>query len=429
MSEFGDELRRLMAARGLGVRELARQVPCNAGHISQLRNGQKRPSRQTARRLDEVLDAGGTLAVLAPEPASRSRLAPASADGGVISSCDAADKVLELIEFTRRAGRSDLGSGTLEALQVVTDRLCRAYPTAAPPVLRDHARKYLGYTVGLLDQRMTLRQHRELLVSAGWLAALLACVCYDAGDPTAAEAARKMTYQLGEQAGHGELACWALEIAAWFALVEGRFADTVALCEAGLGRAGVSNGGVQLTLQASRGYARMGDPRAGQMLAAGRAMLRRLPEPEHPEHHFVFDRDKYEFYTATIYTWLGTDDAAAVENAREVIARCLGPDGAVRWPTRMSTTLVNLGQIAGRRGDLDEAVGLGVAALGCGRRSAELLPRAAELEHRLAARYPDERLVGMYEEALREEIRTLPPDEVRRLHEAVDRRTSGRGQL
>jgi transcriptional regulator with XRE-family HTH domain len=427
MSEFGAELGRLMVARGLGVRELARQVPCNAGYISQLRNGQKRPSQETAARLDEVLDSGGTLVVLVPERASRSRLASADADGGVIGACDA-DASLELIEFMRRAGRSDLGSDTLEALDVVKDRLCRAYPTVAAPVLRDQARKYLGYTVGLLDQRTTLGQHRELLVSAGWLAALLACVCYDAGDPAAAKAARRMTKQLGEQAGHGELVGWAFEIAAWFALVEGRYADTVALCEAGLGHAGVSNGGVQLTLQASRGYARMGDRRAGQMLAAGRGMLSRLPEPAHPEHHFVFDRDKYEFYTATVYTWLGTDDAAAVENAREVVARCVGPDGAVRWPTRLSTTLVNLGEIAGRRGDLDEAVGLGVAALGCGRRSAELLPRAAELEHMLAAQYPGERLVGTYEEALSEEVRALRPEDAQRLQEAVDRRTSGRTQ-
>ena len=29
MSDFGTELARLMAARGLGVRELARMVPCN----------------------------------------------------------------------------------------------------------------------------------------------------------------------------------------------------------------------------------------------------------------------------------------------------------------------------------------------------------------------------------------------------------------
>lgn len=68
MSEFGGELRRLMAARGLGVRELARQVPCNAGHISNLRSGKKRPSPGTARLLDDLLGAGGALAALG-EPA------------------------------------------------------------------------------------------------------------------------------------------------------------------------------------------------------------------------------------------------------------------------------------------------------------------------------------------------------------------------
>jgi plasmid maintenance system antidote protein VapI len=71
MSEFGDELQRLMAERGIGVRELARQVPCNAGHISQLRHGQKRASPQTAKRLDEVLDAGGRLIALVARSSSR----------------------------------------------------------------------------------------------------------------------------------------------------------------------------------------------------------------------------------------------------------------------------------------------------------------------------------------------------------------------
>jgi transcriptional regulator with XRE-family HTH domain/tetratricopeptide (TPR) repeat protein len=71
VSEFGDELQRLMAERGIGVRELARQVPCNAGHISQLRHGQKRASPQTAKRLDEVLDAGGTLIAVAARSSSR----------------------------------------------------------------------------------------------------------------------------------------------------------------------------------------------------------------------------------------------------------------------------------------------------------------------------------------------------------------------
>ena len=40
--------------------------------------------------------------------------------------------------------------------------------------------------------------------------------------------------------------------------VEGRFSQAVALCEGGLAHVGVSNAAVQLTLQASRAYARIG---------------------------------------------------------------------------------------------------------------------------------------------------------------------------
>jgi len=68
MNEFSEHLCRVMAERGIGVRELARQVPCNPGYLSNVRSGRKRPSRAMALRLDEVLDASGALAVLAVGP-------------------------------------------------------------------------------------------------------------------------------------------------------------------------------------------------------------------------------------------------------------------------------------------------------------------------------------------------------------------------
>jgi transcriptional regulator with XRE-family HTH domain len=412
MSDFSDELTRLMQARGVGVRKLAGLIPCNPGHISNLCNGIRRPSAELAAALDAALASGGTLIALAEAAVP---VIPGGEPG--------------LIELARRASASDIGGGTLELLSDATDRLCRDYPVTEPRVLSARARQYLGYLADLLDKRVTLAQHRELLVLAGWLSALLACTLYDAGEPCAAETARKMTHQFGDHAGHPELVAWSFEIAAWYALVEGRFAESVQFCEGGLEHAGTSNATVQLTLQAARAHARMGNGEAASLLRAGRAVLDRVPVPEHPEHHFVFDRDKYEFYAATIYTWLGSDDLAAEENAREVVARCQSPGGTARWPTRMSTTLVNLGQIAGRRGDLDEAVSLGEASLRCGRRSAELLPRAAELGHRLAVRYGNEPLVAGFGAVLREEARALPSEAAQRLGNAVARRTEGRAPL
>jgi hypothetical protein len=69
MTSFGDELARLMRERGrerglgreLGVRELAREMFVNPGHVSNLRSGRARASEQLAARLDSYLNAEGSL--------------------------------------------------------------------------------------------------------------------------------------------------------------------------------------------------------------------------------------------------------------------------------------------------------------------------------------------------------------------------------
>jgi transcriptional regulator with XRE-family HTH domain len=86
---FAEALRALMDERGISGHALARQVPCNPAYVSRLANGKQQPSRQMARRLDKVLDAGGELAALAP-PRWRSLDAPdagrrAVLAGGVVA--------------------------------------------------------------------------------------------------------------------------------------------------------------------------------------------------------------------------------------------------------------------------------------------------------------------------------------------------------
>ncbi|WP_165966869.1 helix-turn-helix transcriptional regulator [Actinomadura sp. 7K507] len=389
---FGDEMRRLMTERGVGLRALAKQVPCDSGYLSKVANGHRHPSADMAAKLDELLDAGGGLATLQGTPH-----APVL-DGGL----DA-----ELFELAARAGTSRLPDGVLDLLDGIVDRLSRDYPTVAPEVLSERGKTYLTNVLRLLDGRVSLTEHRELLVRAGWLAVLLSCTLFDAGDKVSAELVRRTARRLGEQAGHGEILAWSWEIAAWFALVERDYDDVVAYSEAGLRHAGATNAAVQLTLQAGRGYARMGDRRAVDTLKAGRAILDRLPRPDHPEHHFVFDHGKYEFYCSTIYTMLGRDDAAE-EHAVEVIARCRHADGSVRWPMRYAMANLDLGLVAGRRGELDRAVRHGRAALQPARRSGDLLPRATELYGRLEQGFPRERRVAEFGEQIHAARQALP---------------------
>ena len=124
MSDFSEMLRRLMEDRGVGVRELAREVPCNPGHLSYLRSGKRGPSPQIASRLDDVLRADGSLAVSAgrvgratmPEvsvPRPALALAPVAAWArpiyeAVLNPSDAERRVALRWEGKKRTGSPDL---------------------------------------------------------------------------------------------------------------------------------------------------------------------------------------------------------------------------------------------------------------------------------------------------------------------------------
>jgi tetratricopeptide (TPR) repeat protein len=279
--------------------------------------------------------------------------------------------------------------------------------TMPSPWWRAGAKQRLRYIARMLDGRTTLHQHRELLVTAGWLALLLGCLHYDLGEREPAEAARQAAYQAGLQAGHGEIIAWSYELAAWFALTEGRYQGVVTFAEAGQQHAGLTSAMVQLVLQKARGQARLGERQAVRAgLDRGAKLLEQLSPAGHPEHHFVFDHTKWIFYAATCYTWLG-DDEPAEEHANEVIAYHTQPDGSSNAPMRTANSHMDLAVIHARRGNLDEAVCHGMTALGFERKTeASLLSRAADLDQVLCERYPHEPLTASFHERYLDERRT-----------------------
>lgn len=308
-------------------------------------------------------------------------------------------QVFDTLELARMAGSSDVGPGTIEALNEAAELLCRAYPSTSAATLRDRSKQWLKQIMKLLSSNTSLDQHRELLVIAGWIAALLACVHYDLGEREEAEAARQAAYQWAKQAGHGELTGWAFEMSAWFALVEGRYENLIEYAQAGQEVAGPTSAGVQLALQEAKGWSRLGDrKRTDDALTRGAAILSKMPLPEHPEHHFVFDHTKYLFYAATCYTMLGDNDRAE-EHADEVIAHHARPDGTSNAPMRTAQARIDLGVVAARRGDLDQAVAYGESAFEFDRKSlSDLVSRAADLDRVLQRRYPGEQLARTFHE-------------------------------
>jgi hypothetical protein len=366
MSDFGGELARLMTARCVGVRELARMVPCNPGHISNLRSGKARPSPELARTLDDRLDAGGALAALAPGAAPRRPQPAASARDGVAEELAALD-LARLAELTEV-------------------ELATAYPGTPPAELNSRVRGYLGYTRRLLDGRMTLAEHRRLLVVAGWLSLLAATTLIDLHRDHAAAAYLCTAAQLGRETGHAEIAAWCLETQAWQALTERDYQRAVDISQAAQHVAPKSGSAfIQATAQEGRSWARLG---AGQetRAALGRveALVSPLPVPARAEHHYRYDPAKSEAYLATTLAWIG--DPAAERYARHVLARIESTiDGPPRPRRAASARLdLSLALIAAERHD--EAAGTTLEAISSGRLVPSNYWRAREVVQAVAER-------------------------------------------
>ncbi|MEW1682814.1 XRE family transcriptional regulator [Streptomyces sp. NPDC093594] len=289
---------------------------------------------------------------------------------------------METLDIISRLQASDVDNATLEALRITTDRLCSEYPHLPGPQLAAEGRQWLKRVAGLQSQRLTLAQHREILTLSGWLALLIGCVEYDMGDRAAAESTRKAALSLAQEAGNTEIAGWAHEMRAWFALTTGDYRGILAASQAGTAAAPTHGVAVQLAAQEAKGWARLGDRRQTEVaLDRGRKLLEGMPYPDNLDHHFVVDPAKFDFYAMDCYRLLG-EDRLAENLAQEVIRAGTDFDGSERSPMRMAEARITLGVVAARQGDLEQAVNYGEWALRGDRQS---LPSLLMVSRELAA--------------------------------------------
>src|SRR5215831_19461015 len=89
---------------------------------------------------------------------------------------------MDTLELVSRLQRSDLDQATLDGLRIMADRLCSEYPFMPADQLLTEGRAWLRRITSLQGQRLTLKQHREVLVLAGWVALVVGCVEYDTGN-------------------------------------------------------------------------------------------------------------------------------------------------------------------------------------------------------------------------------------------------------
>lgn len=306
------------------------------------------------------------------------------------------------LEIVARVQASDVSPSTLDALRVTADRLCCEYPYMPPDQLHAEGQSWLRRITSLMDRRLTLSQHRDVLSLAGWVALLVGCLEYDMGDRRAAEGTRRAAASLGMEAGNAAISAWAYEMRAWYALTQGDYRGAIAAAEAGKEIATTDGAAVQLAAQRAKAWARLGDRRQVETaLDHGRQLLEALPYPADIDHHFMVDPAKFDFYAMDCYRILGENRLAEMY-ANEVISSSTDPNGIARKPMRIAEARVTLGVTAAREGDVEAAVSHGRQALEGDRKSLpSLLMCSQELASTLATNYPKQEQVTSYLEELR----------------------------
>jgi len=296
----------------------------------------------------------------------------------------------ETLEIIGRLSVSDVSTTTLEALRITVDQLCSEYPHMPPAVLRTEGRAWLRRVTNVLNGRLTLAEHREILDLSGWLALLVGCVEYDMGGRRSADSTRRAALALGAEAEDTAIQGWAHEMQAWFALTTGDYRGAIAAAEAGQHVAGNTGVSVQLAAQSAKAWARIGDRRQMEVaLDRGRNLLERLPYPNNLENHFVVDPAKFDFYAMDCYRAVGEDQLAQAY-AEEVLRVGAATDGQERSPMRNAEARITLGVVAARQGDIDLATHHGQDALAGNRQSIpSLLMCSAELVQTLEERHSD----------------------------------------
>lgn len=380
--QFPTRVRELREAAGMSLRDLAASAYVSKSTLSELENGKATPMVDTARALDRALRSDGQLAAMVTEVEQ--------------------PQAWQTAELLERVRASDVSPATVEALHATAFELCCVYGRQDASQLRCEALGWLREVERLLRRPVGLHEHQELLSVAGWLALLAGCVEYDLDMRTDAEATRRAALQLAEEGGNGEIAAWAWEMSAWFALTQGRHRDVVTAAEAGQAAVGDHTAVVQLVAQEAKALARMDDTAGVRTaLERGRQLLDRFPRPDRPDHHFVVDPDKWDFYAMDAYRLAG-DDTLAQHHAEEVLRLGTAPDGSERAPMRMAEARLTLGTVLARAGELDEAVDVALSAFNARRRSLpSLLMVAGEVGGELRHRDPRGRPVAEFRDAVR----------------------------
>jgi tetratricopeptide (TPR) repeat protein len=300
----------------------------------------------------------------------------------------------EAADFTRRATASGVGGASLDHIEQVVADLSAAYSRAEPAGVFPIARAYRRHVDDLLQGPHTLREARQLYVYAGWLSETLAWLSHDLGHALAADAYALDAFEHAEQAGHPELAAWAMDARASIALRRGSPGRALDAAMSGVSKAPPRHPvGVRLWAQVARAHAHLGQH--GDFTAAYRKACEHydgLPVRTPPRISGK-DTAKLAAYAITSYAASSCIALGLNDQARQHAERALDEHAGIaehdRAPSREAIARLELGAALAGLGEPDQAAEMVTAALSSPRVVDSVVDRANSVAAMLARTFPD----------------------------------------
>jgi hypothetical protein len=386
MADFTAVVRRFMQARGLSLRGLARAANYDPSYLSKVLSGRKPVTPHLGSCLDNALGAGGEIQEAARKQAAWS--APSGARPH-----RAPSRVIEALRAV---------DGGLPGSDVAIDGLTELIPHYAQVVSVTTSAAVYGELLSVRSFATSLlgdtdsRRHADLVVTAGWLSALLAVSATDIGDHAAALVWCSDTERRGRDAGHPELAGWAALNRALIAYYQGQADRSATLAEGG--QHSTRPGTViyaKLVAQEMRSRAMLGDA-SGMANARVRAAagIEALTPGFAVSGAFSIPLEEDPPYTATSLLLVGRYQDAA-EATRRIIGTVYGGIPGDQ-PAKYARTLLILALAQAGLGQADAAAAAGSAALDCGRPAWPTMVLAGKLDRLLSASFPGTLHAGGY---------------------------------
>jgi tetratricopeptide (TPR) repeat protein len=313
--------------------------------------------------------------------------------------------LVEALDASREAGSSSLAPGTIDKLHHAIDHYTTAFPSTPADKLYEEVLPVRRWVGSLMNGKLTLGEHRELIIAAGWMSALLGLLAYDRRDYAALRAWCDDGRDRGIEAEHLELAAWSREPLAIAAFYSGHPDRALALAREGLALAPKRSAvEYKLAAQEMRALAALGDRH-------GFAEARRRAEASHAKLTVISQVSGKVFAASSStghpdmldHSLVALGDWAAAERLYQ---QELTSEADHDTPGR-SIGHLNRGIALAYLGRLDEASADGIRALQSRRLVGSVLVQASKLNQALVKADPGLPEVREFHDRYAESKRTL----------------------